>query len=82
MNHCATVDTVSSLTIDSPKLYSGTRLDWAAISEDDLRLRVYAEKFNVVPPVHPKSDLLFSFVLDTVVLPVTLPIALYEIIFE
>lgn len=82
LNNCATVDTVSSFTNESPKLYSGTRLDWTATSEDELRLRLYEEKFGVLPPDYPRSDLFFSFILDTFVLPVTLPIAMYEIIFE
>ncbi len=82
LNACATYETISHFSIDSPKLYGGTRLDKAAISEDDLRLRVYQEKFDITPPENPGLDIGFSFVFDTLLLPVTLPIILYDVIFE
>jgi uncharacterized protein YceK len=82
MNCCATINTVSNFTNESPKVYSGTRLDKTAISEKKLRLMVYKEKFGIEPPKNPETDIFFSFILDTIILPVTVPIALYEIIFE
>lgn len=79
---CATVETVSNFTNRSPKLYSGTRLDWTALTEDELRLRVYKETLGVDPPGRPGADLVFSFLLDTLILPVTVPVALSEAIFD
>jgi uncharacterized protein YceK len=82
LNGCATIDTVSSFTIESPKIYSGTRLDKVAMNKEHIRLRVYKEKFNVVPPENPETDIFFSFLLDTIILPVTVPIAFYETLFQ
>lgn len=81
LNGCATIETVSNFTIDSPKIYSGTRLDNTAIAENHIRLRVYKEKFNVEPPENPEADLFFSFLFDTIILPVTASAALFEVLF-
>jgi len=75
---CATYTTLSASSIGSPKVYSGTRLDIHAIAGDAAELR----KFKVAPPVHPKVDLPFSFLLDTIMFPLTLPAATYEFVFE
>ena len=81
MAGCATIRTVDHLTSESPKLYSGTMLDIHAIRGNQEVLRVYQDKYNVVPPEQPKLDLPFSFILDTVALVVTIPVALYEAVF-
>jgi uncharacterized protein YceK len=47
-------------------IYSGTRLDWAALAKNDVDLR----KFKVAPPRYPLVDLPLSFALDSVFLPI------------
>ncbi len=75
---CATVRTVPSLASpEHPKIYSGTRLDLNAVSENEAALK----KFNAKAPEHPLIDLPFSALLDTLLLPVTLSVATYELIF-
>jgi uncharacterized protein YceK len=75
---CATVRTVPSLaTPEQPKIYSGTRLDLHAISKNEEALK----KFDAKSPEHPLIDLPFSALLDTLLLPVTFPVACYELIF-
>jgi uncharacterized protein YceK len=46
-------------------IYSGTRLDWAALATNDVALR----KFKVAPPLYPLVDLPLSFALDSMFLP-------------
>jgi uncharacterized protein YceK len=46
-------------------IYSGTRLDWAALAKNDVALR----KFKVAPPRYPLVDLPLSFTLDSMFLP-------------
>ncbi|MGZ8918898.1 MAG: YceK/YidQ family lipoprotein [Methylobacter sp.] len=46
-------------------IYSGTRLDWAALVKNDVALR----KFKAEPPCYPLVDLPLSFALDTLFLP-------------
>jgi uncharacterized protein YceK len=75
---CATYETISNAGINTPKFYSGTRLNLAALREDDDQLR----RFPARPPRHPAADLPLSLVLDTALLPMTAPVALYEVIFE
>ena len=75
---CATFDTISNAGINTPTVYSGTRLNVAALRDDDDRLR----RFPAAPPRHPAADLPLSLVLDTVLLPMTVPVALYEVLFE
>ncbi len=79
LSGCATLRTVSSAGIDSPKVYSGTRLDSLAIAGNNERIKA---EFKVEPPEHPMLDLPFSVVLDTAVLPLTSSVALYEVVFE
>jgi uncharacterized protein YceK len=80
---CATGRTVTHFSEESPLLYSGTRLDIHAISQNESILQMYKEKFGVEPPAHPKLDLPISFLLDTLVLiPIALPLALYNAVFE
>ena len=80
LNGCATLRTVPHFTLDTPKLYSGTRMDLDAMKQSqDYILR----KFNAEATSHPYLDLPFSFFGDTVVLfPVTLPIAIGQALFE
>lgn len=46
-------------------IYSGTRLDLAALAKNDVALR----KFKVAPPRYPLVDLPLSFALDSIFLP-------------
>lgn len=74
---CATYRTISVATHETPKVYSGTRLDLNAIEHDEVGML----KFKVDPPTNPRIDLPFSIVLDTVILPLTMPVAAYEVVF-
>jgi uncharacterized protein YceK len=77
---CATLRTVPHFTLNTPKLYSGTRMDLDALRQ---RRDYILEKYNVDAPMRPGLDLPFTFLLDTVILfPVTLPIAIGEAVFE
>ncbi len=76
---CGTVRTMPTLgTYGSPQIYSGARLDLSAVREDQAGL----DRFKVKPPEHPALDLPFSTILDTLILPVVLPAAAYEYVFE
>jgi uncharacterized protein YceK len=80
---CATLTTAAHFTEDSPKFYSGTRLDIHARAQDENILFVYKNKYGVEPPDYPRIDLPFSFLFDTVILiPVVLPIVLYQTVFD
>ena|SRR5581483_11717670 len=61
----------------APKIYSGTRLDLHAISGS----REPLKRFGATPPEYPWIDLPFSLLLDTLILPVTFPVASYEFLF-
>jgi uncharacterized protein YceK len=76
---CGTIRTMPSLaTPEQPKIYSGTRLDFHAIRENEERLK----KFNAKAPEHPLIDLPFSLILDTIIFPLTYSVAMYELIFN
>lgn len=80
LSGCATLRTVPHFTLDTPKLYSGTRMDLDAMNQ---RQDYIIKKYNVEAPSHPRLDLPFTFFLDTAVLvPVTLPIAIGEALFD
>lgn len=75
---CATIRTMPSLaTPEHPKIYSGARLDYYAISKKEESLK----KFKAEAPEHPLIDLPFSTILDTVILPLTFSVASYELLF-
>jgi uncharacterized protein YceK len=46
-------------------IYSGTRLDWAALEKNNAAIR----KFKVAPPSYPLADLPLSFAMDSLFLP-------------
>jgi len=76
---CATVRTMPTLSsYGSPKVFSGTRLDYHAVTENTAALG----KFKLEAPTYPLIDLPFSAILDTLILPVILPVATYELILE
>ena len=67
LSGCATFKTLDAhLPLDQRMfIYSGTRLDWAALAKNDAALR----KFKVAPPHYPLVDLPLSFALDSMFLP-------------
>ena len=71
---CASLRTMSSMELGSPKIYSGTRLDFHAMKESDAAM----SRFNAKPPVYPGVDLPCSVIVDTIILPVTVSAYLYE----
>ena len=75
---CATYRTISSAEIGTAKVFSGTRLDVIAIRGG----QPSEKRFKVAPPKDPAIDLPLSFALDVVILPLTVPSALYEVAFE
>ncbi len=75
---CASYATISNAGINTPKVYSGTRLNLAALHGDESA----KHRFPAPPPARPLLDLPLSLVLDTALLPLTIPSATYELIFE
>jgi uncharacterized protein YceK len=76
LNGCATFKTLET---DIPLyervfIYSGTRLDWAAIARNDVAL----SRFKVIPPRYPLVDLPLSFALDSLFLPLTVSAELFH----
>ncbi len=55
-------------------VYSGTQLDWAAITKNDAAI----SKFKVAPPCHPLVDLPLSFAFDSVLLPLTVSAEIFH----
>jgi uncharacterized protein YceK len=75
---CGTVQTMPSLErYGTPKIYSGVRLDFHTIVGNESHLK----RLKVKPPAYPLLDLPFSLILDTIILPVTFPLATYEVLF-
>jgi len=75
---CGTVRTMPSMgSYGSPKMMSGSRLDYHAAREDMTALR----KFNAEAPEHPLIDLPFSVLLDAIILPITFSVSAYEFVF-
>jgi uncharacterized protein YceK len=75
---CATYRTISTAEVGTAKVFSGTRLDAIAIRGEKPSTR----KFKAAPPENPAIDLPFSLALDLLILPLTVPSALYELVFE
>ena len=76
MQACASVKTVNNYDKNSPKVYSGVRLDVAGIKKEN------TVKYNTDAPIYPWLDLPFSFVADTLLLPVSFSAAGYYYFFE
>ena len=74
---CATYNTISEAKPGSPKIYSGTRLDLNAIQGNEQAQL----KFKTLPPKNPGLDLAFSFLFDTIMLPLSLSVSGYEALF-
>jgi uncharacterized protein YceK len=76
LSGCATF---KSLNADVPLyervfVYSGTRLDWAALENDNATIR----KFKTGPPSYPLVDLPFSFAMDSVFLPLAISAEIFH----
>lgn len=78
LSGCATF---KSLGVDAPLplyerifIYSGTRLDWAAIAKNDADL----SKLKATPPCYPLVDLPLSFALDSIFLPLTVSAEIFH----
>lgn len=76
LSGCATF---KSLDADVPLvqhifIYSGTRLDWAALTQNELTIR----KFKVQPPTYPCVDLPLSFALDSLFLPLAISAEIFH----
>jgi uncharacterized protein YceK len=68
---CATFSTLDATELPLPErvfIYSGTRLDWAALTQNDVAL----SKFDVAPPSYPLLDIPLSFALDSLFLPLSI----------
>lgn len=55
-------------------VYSGTRLNWAALENDNVSIR----KFKTEPPSYPLVDLPFSFAMDSVFLPLAISAEIFH----
>ena len=75
---CGTYKTISTAEAGTVKVMSGTRLDTMAMQGAEPP----GGKFKTAPPAHPAIDLPFSFALDVLILPLTIPAVLYEAAFE
>jgi uncharacterized protein YceK len=76
LSGCATY---KSLNADIPLyqrifIYSGTRLDWAALEQNDVAIR----KFNTAPPRYPLVDLSLSFAFDSLFLPLAISAEIFH----
>ena len=74
---CATFKTLDDSDIPLARrifIYSGTRLDWAAFTQNDSTLR----KFDTEPPDYPLLDMPLSFALDSLFLPLSLSAEIFH----
>jgi uncharacterized protein YceK len=55
-------------------VYSGTRLNWAALENDNATIR----KFKTEPPSYPLVDLPLSFAMDSVFLPLAISAEIFH----
>ena len=68
---CATVSTIQRADEHTVKVFSGTRQDLRAIGGETAE----NARYRSPPPPYPLLDLPFSFALDVLMLPLTLPAA-------
>ena len=65
---CAAMSVSDNAHRGSPKFYGGTKLDVAALRNDEATLDEFG-RYGIHPPANPALDLPLSFALDTVLLP-------------
>lgn len=75
---CATYQSISTAEAGTAKVMSGTRLNTLALQGT----QPSGSQFKTAPPAHPAIDLPFSFALDVLILPLTVPAVLYEAALE
>ena len=75
---CATYQSISTAEAGTAKVMSGTRLNTIPLQGTEPP----SGKFKAAPPANPAVDLPFSFALDVLILPLTIPAVLYEGAFE
>ena len=80
--NCATIHSISAAKRDSPKVYSGTRIDVHALNHDTRYLDSIYSRYGIRSPEYPGADLPFSFILDSFLFPLTSSVALYETVFD
>ncbi|TDU25541.1 uncharacterized protein YceK [Panacagrimonas perspica] len=68
LSGCATVRTADNAHVGSPKIYGGTRVNVAALSDDETSLSRYRQ-YGIEAPAYPAADLAVSFIGDTLFLP-------------
>jgi uncharacterized protein YceK len=78
LSGCATIDSINTAERGTPKVFSGMRLNAAAIAEDASGLR----RFKAAPPRYPWVDLPFSLAADLVLFPLASGAAAYEALFD
>ena len=79
LSGCATIRTMPDMgRHGSPKMFSGLQLDYNAATGNMTALANIKAK----APDHPLLDLPFSTLLDLIIIPVTVSIATYELLFE
>jgi uncharacterized protein YceK len=71
---CATATSMESTEHGTPLVYCGTRLDLAAVANDERGL----QQFRTLPPAIPWLDLPFSLLADTAILPLALGAAGFD----
>jgi len=71
LSGCATVGTLNAKQPDAPVVYAGTRLDLYALKGGCCA----EDRFGTAAPAWPGLDLPFSAVLDTLLLPLSIPAA-------
>lgn len=69
---CATVTTIQRADTSNVKVFSGTRQDLRAIGGETAE----NGRYRAPPPPYSLLDLPFSFALDIIMLPLTLPAAI------
>ena len=80
---CATLTTTAHFTKESPRIFSGTRLDIHASAHHEEMLQIYKDKYGVTPPIYPKLDLPFSLLLDTIIFfPIVSHIVVIRLFFD
>ncbi len=62
---CATFSTVEQIDRDSPRYFTGTRVNVAALLDDRETLDTFA-RHSMYPAEHPLLDLPFTLIMDSV----------------
>jgi len=68
LSACSTLNSAGLVTRESPRAFTGTQLNIAAIGRNAHTLAEF-ERFGMRPAAFPVADLPFSFALDVVLLP-------------